>query len=315
MKLPIHLAWGVSIFIALQWVGMVNCPVKGPAQTTQLHIGLYARSITEPAGRKDSETTLNFLLKELLAAAKKQHRFNITDIKAILFDDIDGMRAALLLGDLDMIVAPPFLISKYFKRDELTMGFAGVLHNGQPDSILLIARADKGIASVENLSGKKILLLEDDELTEVFIDYLCLKQFKKSYKAILSAVERQQKASHIILDIYFNKADAGVVFRGAYELMAGLNPDVAKKVMVIESYPSKSRNVSFFRKDYPYAKEILVLAQTSFKEDARTKQILEIFRTSGLYPFNVEELGQFDEFYVDYQKLRHQAGLLPLTRK
>lgn len=274
---------------------------------SRLIMGFYAQSIAETASRSDIEVSLNFWAKELLAAeAKKQYQLDITQTQAVIFDDMTAMQQALRRGELDMVVAPPLTISKYFTRDELTTGFIGMLGENQPDSILLIARVDRGINSVADLKGKSIELLEGDELTETFVDYVFLKEFHKSYKTVLGSINQQTKASRIVLDIYFKKADAGVVFKGPFDVMAELNPDIANSIRILDSYPSLSRNVSFFRKNYAYAYQIKEIAQSSFKDNVRVKQILEIFKTPVLIEFDVNQLDQFDAYNDEYQKLKQK---------
>lgn len=276
-------------------------------EKSRLIMGFYAQSLVETASRSDIEVSLNFWAKELLAAeAKKQYQLNITESKSVIFDDMTAMQQAFRRGELDMVVAPPLTISKYFTRDELTTGFIGMLEGNQSDSIFIIVRADLGINNVADLKGKSFELLKGDDLTEIFVDYVFLKEFHKSYKAVLGSISQQSKASRIVLDVYFKKVDAGVVFKGPFDVMAELNPDIANKIHIVDSYPSLSRNVSFFRKDYIYAQQIKNIAKTLFKGNPRAKQILELFRTPELTEFDVNKLDQFDEFNKEYKKLKQK---------
>ena len=274
---------------------------------SRLIMGFYAQSLVETASRSDIEVSLNFWAKELLAAeAKKQYQLNISQSQAVIFDDMTAMQQAFRRGELDMVVAPPLTISKYFTRDELSTGFIGMLEGNESDSILIIVRADLGINNIADLKGKSFELLKGDDLTEIFVDYVFLKQFNKSYKTVLGALSQQSKASRIVLDVYFKKVDAGVVFKGPYGVMTELNPDIANKIHIVDSYPSLSRNVSFFRKDYVYAEQIRDIAKTLFKGNPRAQQILELFRTPELTEFDVNRLDQFDKFNKEYQKLKQK---------
>lgn len=277
------------------------------SHTDHLNIGFYTQSIVESASLSDIQVSLNFWAKEILAnEAKKKYKLNITQTQSLLFDDMTLMQQAFRNGELDMIVAPPLTISKYFKRDELTTGFIGMLEGNQSDSIYIIVRTDLGINTIAGLKGKSFELMKNDELTEMFVDYVFLKQFNKSYNAVLGAFSKQAKASRIVLDIYFKKVDAGVVFKEPYRVMTELNPDIANQIKILDSYPSLSRNVSFFRKDYVYAQQIKDVAKTMVKDNPRTKQILELFRTPELVEFEVKQLDQFDQFNKDYQTLKQK---------
>lgn len=299
-----RLLLGVWILAGIEQICLADDEI---ANIDHLIIGFYTQSITETASRKDIEVALNFWAKDFLAMeAKKKYQLNITHTQALLFDDMLAMQQALRKGELDLVVAPPLSISKYFSRDELTAGFIGLQEEGKSDSILLIARDDRGINSLADLKGKSFELLEGDELTEMFVDYVFLKQFHKGYKTILGSIDKQTKASRIVLDVYFKKVDAGVVFKGPYTVMTELNPDIANSIHILDSYPSLSRNVSFFRKSYAYAQQIRGIVQASFKDEVRIKQILEIFRTPELIKFDIKQLDQFDDFNKEHQKLKQK---------
>lgn len=273
----------------------------------RFHLGFYGHSISEVASRSDIEVSMNFWTKDLLAEESRKININLTEIKAILYDSMQEMREAMLKGELDMIVGPPLLISKYFKREELADGFTGMLEGKRDDNILLIARNTHNISDIKDLKGKRLLVLEDDEFSEIFIDTLFLKQFNTSYKKIASSVEQQIKASRVVLDIYFNKADAGVVYRNSYEVMIELNPDIANATKIIAEYPMKSKNFGYFVKGYPYAETMSKMAVNLFSKNSRSKQILEVFKTSELGYCSVQDLDGFDNYYNEYKKLKKLA--------
>ena len=273
----------------------------------RLMLGFYFQSITEMASRSDIEVSLNFWAKDLLAEEASKVNIHFTESRAILFDNMEDMHNAMLRGELDMVVGPPLLLARYFKRNELSDGFTGLLDGGRPDNLLLIARNDKNIQSVKDLQGKKLLMLADDEMADVFLDTLFLKQFSKGYKNIASAVEQQKKASRIVLDIYFKKSDAGIVYRNAYDVMVELNPDIANNIVILDKYPIRSRNFSYFVAGYPFAADLANMAISIFKNNPRAQQILDVFKTPELANCAVKELDEFDKFYAGYLKLnRHE---------
>lgn len=303
--MKIYLQIASAIIITLNYVECladVSQPIEG-----RFHLGFYGHSISEMASRSDIEVSLNFWTKDLLVEESKKLNINLTEIKAILFGSMQEMHDAMLHGELDMIVGPPLLISQYFKREELTDGFTGMLENKRDDNILLITRKNAAINGVKDLRGKRLLMLEDDQLAEVFVDTLFLKQFNRSYKSVVASAEQQTKASRIVLDIYFKKADAGVVYRNAYEVMTELNPDIIENTQIIEEYPMKSKNFGYFVKGYPYAEKMSKMAVNTFANNSRSKQILEVFKTSELGYCSVQDLDGFESYYNEYKKLKKRA--------
>jgi phosphonate transport system substrate-binding protein len=272
----------------------------------RLNMGYYANSITENANRTDVEISLNIWANELLQYEHKNNGFNISISKATLYDTMEDMRAAFDRGELDLINAPPLLISKYFKREELADGFIGVLPDHRQESIILIARDSLNIKNGKDLQGKRVEINENDQLAVIFLDSLMLNETHSSYKDGAVSILKQQKSDRIVLDVYFNKADAGVVYGSAYELMAELNPDIKNKVTIVKTYPIKARTFSYFRRDYPFINE-LHTGELKFIKTVRGKQIMEVFRTPDIDYCTVDDLGPFEQLNKDYLALKKQA--------
>lgn len=296
----------VSLFLCILIGGAASEADEPELRPTRFIMGFYANSITELATRRDIEVSLNFWAKDILQEQASKKMLQVTEAKAVLFDNMQEMRAAAKRGEVDLIVAPPLMIVRNFNRDELEDGFTGMLQDGKPDDILLVARKDKHLNSVSDLRGKHFVMPDNDEMVEAFIDDLFLQKLKLGYRKALATVDIEKKASRIMLDIYFNKADAGIVYRNAYEVVTELNPDVMDKIAIIDSHPTKSRNFSYFVNHYPYSKELQEIMTTAGNQSARGKQILEVFKTQTIVPCKVEELNAYAEFETKYQNLKHR---------
>lgn len=272
----------------------------------RLNLGYYFYSINETANRADVEVSLNFWVKDLFELEAKKLNFSITSSKAFLFDHIEDMKKAFEQGELDMIIAPPLLISRYFKRQDLGDGFAGVREGKKSDYVLLIVRTDKNIGGIKDLHGKRLVIQDNNELADIFLDTLTLKALGQSYKNMGLSIQHQNKSNRIILDVFFDKADAAVIYRSSYEIMAELNPEITNKIKILAEYPIKSKNFSYFRHNYPLIMELNAVAM-GFSKSARGKQILEVFKTPEIDYCNVADLDNFDKFYKDYLQLKQHA--------
>jgi phosphonate transport system substrate-binding protein len=85
--------------------------------------------------------------------------------------------------------------------------------------------------------------------------------------------------------------------------MIELNPDIKNKTTILAEYPIKSKNFSYFRKDYPLIDQ-LTKAAMAFPDNPRARQILEVFKTPDIDYCKVEELDSFDKFYKSYLQLK-----------
>lgn len=260
----------------------------------RLIMGFYYPSISDTVDRTDIEVSLTFWTQELTEETE------INESKAILFDSIETMRLAFENREIDMIIAPPLLIAKHFKRSDLADGFVGVRKKGSPNSLLLLV--NQKIKKLSDLRGKRLIIPENDELAEVFLQTFILKTFKQGYKQVFSEVFTNHKNNRVVLDLFFNKADAALVYESAFEVMSELNPQIKAKIQIMESYPVKSKNFSFFHKDYPL-KNILTEKALNYGEFPRARQILAVYKTPELDYCRVDDLKPFDNLYREFNKL------------
>ncbi len=89
--------------------------------------------------------------------------------------------------------------------------------------------------------------------------------------------------------------------------MIELNPQVAKKIKIIKTFPVNSTNYGYFHRDYNYQGE-LRKAVNKFDSEPRGKQVMEMLNTSGIATCKVDELKVFDDFYQTYLRLIKNHG-------
>ncbi|MGR9116564.1 MAG: PhnD/SsuA/transferrin family substrate-binding protein [Gammaproteobacteria bacterium] len=280
----------------LFWLMMVCCYPLGAEPGLRLNMGFYYPAINDTADRTDIEVTLTFWTQEITEET------DISESNARLYDTIDSMRDAFEGGEIDMIIAPPLAIARYFKREELADGFVGVREGGENNSLLLLANK-ASVKSLTNLRGKRLIMPENDELAEVFLDTLMLKTYRQGYKKVFSVIQPKRKINRIVLDLFFNKADAAMVYAGAFEVMAELNPQIKTRLKVLASYPVRAKNFSYFNRNYPL-RELLTKKAMSYGEFPRAKQLLAVYKTPELDYCRVDDLRMFDLLYQEYTQLK-----------
>ena len=280
----------------LLWVLLVGCFPLTAEPGGRMNMGFYYPSINDTADRTDIEVSLTFWTQEIT------EEVGIQESNAQLYDTIDSMREAFEQGKIDMIIAPPLAIARYFKREDLADGFVGVREDGADNSLLLLVNKDSA-ESLKDLRGKRLIMPENDELADVFLDTLMLKTFNQGYRDIFSVIQPKIKNNRIVLDLFFNKADAAMVYAGAFDVMAELNPQIKTKIKVLASYPVRAKNFSYFKRNYPL-RELLTKKAMNFGDFPRAKQILSVYKTPELDYCKVEDLQIFDELYQEYLRLK-----------
>ncbi len=293
----------ILFFAGLLGLANLSFAEEAEKKYARLNAGYYFKSINQLANRTDIEISLNYWGKEIFDEESKKHNFGITSSKSILFDSMEDMHKAFDQGELDMIVAPPFLITRYFKREELQDGFLGVLEGHKQETLMLIVRNDKNIDDIKDLHGKRLEMMESDEFAEMYLDTLTLKSLHKSYKNMGLSIQYNKKINLIILDIFFDKADAAMVYRSAFDIMAELNPAIRDKIKILKEYPLKGKNFSFFRRGYPLAEDF-TNSMVEFPKNPRGKQILEVFHTVDIDHCSLNDLDSFEQFDKEYNQLK-----------
>lgn len=287
--------------IALGWLlCLLFLPMAGaePAPAIpRLILGVYLPSLSNEANLSDIKLTLEYWIVEI------SKQFQVMDAHAEFFEDIDQLRQAFMEKRLDMVIAPPLEFVRRFDRNQLADGITGTVDTDGQSSLALLARKDE-IADFKALKGKKLLLPEGDELAKLYIETLSLRHAQIPSRVYFSSTASKKKNDSLILDLFFKQVDAVVVYRNFFEVMAEMNPQIRKQIAIVETYPLKTRNFAFFRKDYEFAERIFPTLD-KFEASPRGQQILQMFRSDRIAKSYVTDLQPIVDLYNEYLRLSH----------
>jgi ABC-type phosphate/phosphonate transport system substrate-binding protein len=261
-----------------------------------MKLGIFYPPISDTASRADVAVSFSLWVQEQAASV------GVRAADVMLYDSIDDMSAAFEAGAINMISAPPLTIALHFKRDSLSEGWIGLRAPGQFNSVIVVARTDKKINTIKDMRGKRLIMPDNHELADIFLDTLVLKSEHIPYKKLFSAITIEKKDKRILLDLFFDKADVAVVNEGAYELMKELNPQFIEKTKIIASYPTKSKSYMYVNKHYPFRQK-LVDNFLRISSSERGRQFLSLFQQELLEVCSVKDLDAYDE-------LNQEHGLL-----
>lgn len=277
---------------------------QSQAQTYRFFMGVYYPSITNLVTRTDFQVAINFWLEEFGPG------LGLQPIKAVLYDDVTSLKQAFESHELDFIMAPPILLAKHFQRGLLADGFVGTSVDGSAYGTALLVRQDQGIGDIKKLSGKRLLLPENDDLAALYLDSLMLKNYRKHYRQVFSQVQTKDKQSSVVLALFFKQADVGMSYLEIYNLMVEMNPQIKHSVAILATFPTKSPNYGYFHRDFPAdLRAKLTETVAELNHQPRSQQILNDLRMSSLIPCAVSELQQFDELVAEQLSL--EKGIKP----
>ncbi len=266
--------------------------------TPYLVMGLYYPSLSNISNKTDIQVSLNYWVDELTAHSE------VKGVESVMFENIHSLKTAFENREVDLVVAPPLLLSMYFNKHLLREAFIAVQFDGNldNDNLLIIARKDDDKKQT-SFKGKRLLLPKSDLFAKYFIDAEVMARYHKSSRHVFSQIQESSKNQRIILALFFNKADIGVVYESALTIMTELNPQISNRISILKKFPIKSRNYSYFHRDYPYQKQLKARA-SEFSSRTRGMQILEVFQASKIVPSYVADLKPFEYFYNTYLELK-----------
>jgi len=251
-------------------------------------MGWYYPTINAMVSRADFHSAVDLWIKEYDHSFKIKH----TDVK--LYDHIENMRADFDNRKLDMIIAPPLLIVNHFELKTLADGFTGESTTNEPFDIVVLARKASNIKTVSDFKNKRLVITDHDELGKVFLNSLVIPKFNQPYTQVFSSTHSLLKQNAIIHKLFFSEADVGVVYLETFNLMAELNPQIKKQLAIINRFPIKSPNYSYFHYKFPDTlRKQFIKTTLSFNNTLRSKEILNNFRLTSLIECTVESLAPF----------------------
>lgn len=164
----------------------------------------------------------------------------------------------------------------------------------------LLVNSSKNFTDLKSLKNGTINILSKSRyhVVSVWLDKL-LRDDKLSIKEnFFKNIVYDYKATNVVLPVFFNKSDAAIVSKSAFNLLCELNPQLRKTLKIIKRSPAivfgavsfDGRNNDKERKKFIY--DILI----DLHKEAYGKQMLDIFMVDRLIPFK-------DEYWQDYLKL------------
>lgn len=280
---------------------LFNLLATGPAPAADevVRIGFNVK-ITRDLNRADVQAALSLWAEELSS------KFDVPT-ESLFYDDMAVLRHDFDLGKVNFVIAAGMDFARYFKQNELAEGFRGALQ--QDHTLLLLTHRDAGIDDLKKLQGKRISLLKGDELSEVYLETLCLRHFQRPCAKVFNGIEMVANSNQLILRLVFGKADAVLSKRNGFETARELNPQVGRVAMELTRFPLKSSYYGLFNSRInPKMRKHTLERIPNMHQDVRGRQVLEIFKLDRLELVGSDELRPFYELLSEYEALLPAAA-------
>jgi ABC-type phosphate/phosphonate transport system substrate-binding protein len=256
------------------------------------------------------EIALRFWIEELVKEAKISYK------PLRVYDQLDAMRRDLDDGQINFIVASSMGIVVHFRKEDLADGFSG--YKSKPEDLLLVVRRDASIHSPVDLTGKRMALLESDELTDVYLPTLLMRAGLRADLSQLGAVTRLPNTAKQVYSLFFRNADAALIYRNSYETALSLNPQIGQRLQVLDAYTFKTRSpytALFSSRLSPEQRELMTDAALRLSDSPRGRQVLDLYRADLFERTRVEDLAPYRQLLQDYRTLRVTTEMAKKSKK
>lgn len=312
--------------LAWESASMKNCHLKvlikvGVLAALLLPSHFYAQEIVKPdsAGEKydaayafhkamlvetdmkDAKSAIGYWMKTL--AEKAGYK-----IQSLIYDDLDSLIADAKKGKIDLIYVAPQHYLKLTNTVETSLACVPIIGGKKTRKYLLLVRSDSPYSNIRDLKGKKLAVLQENNISLSYLNTLLLKDGQKEAYNFFSDIVEKRKYSQAILSVFFGQADACVVADFSFNIITELNPQIGKSLKAIASSPEYVHLVACFRKaSNENLKKLTLDAVFNFQNSNEGRQVLTLFKIEGLVPALASDITTIKSLMDEYEQLKKKV--------
>ncbi|WP_347986140.1 PhnD/SsuA/transferrin family substrate-binding protein [Methylomonas sp. AM2-LC] len=292
-RLPMQKVW-VGLLIMLCNV----CVFAQEASTEQtFRLGYYLKSYPDHK-YEDLQVAAHFMVEEI----GKQIGIETSVIE---FDNLDVMKQALADGNINFILSNSFVLVNYFDENEFAEGFKLNKSDSYYDSLIVLTRKNAGMDEVKSLQGKRLTLLENNQIIDAYMDVLAMQNFKKHYKTVFKVSNQESKSVQSILKLFFKQTDVVCVYHNFYKIAVDLNPQLNEQLQIIDHRDNIQQAIGFFSKSTPAEfRERVIEKVLMMNTLARGRQLFDLLKVDKAERATVDNLFETKKLVATYNSFK-----------
>ena len=225
---------------------------------------------------------------------------------AISFDNLTLMRKEFEQGKINFVLASSLILAKDFDNNQFANGFRFTKANNVFDTLAILTRKNEKLDNLNALQGKRLTVVENNQIADIYMETLSLTNFKKNYEATFKEIKKEKKSSQIILKLFFGKTDVICVYKNNYELASELNPQLEARLQIVSELKDIPQAIGFFHiNTQPAFREKVIAEIVNMDKYAKGQQLLEAIKLDRAVRANIDDLIATKNLYADYQRLKH----------
>lgn len=232
---------------------------------------------------------------------------------ALVYDSVEEVNQAFRKSKLD---AATVLMQEYLYIDKaVTCGpyLVSEKEGSFREQYVLLVQDDSNIRKLMDLRGLSISLYDhySSSMALPWLDLALYNEVSETVKSFFSEIKYSNKFSSVVLSVFFRKQDSCMVTMNGFKTMVDLNPQVGKQLRILIGSPMLIPSMFCFSEDMaPDLKDQIVDAILHSQETLGGKQILHIFKATGMKEVREKDIKESLELIAKIDLLRKQEGMV-----
>ena len=262
-----------------------------------------------------NETDARAAMKVWIKTVANEHHLTVHP-DPLIFGTIDELMDFCRTNPVDgvgMVTSEFVRLNRTMKFDRLGVGeYAGSI----TEEYLVLVRADSGIERLDQLQGRTLNVLNSPRtsLATVWLDTVLLKTTRKRCVDFFRQINDNNKASLVVLPVYFHQADACLTTKKSFKVMGELNPQLTKQLRVLAISPEfMPACFAFCASDDSPSRRQILKEMTRLNETPAGKQILTLVKADRIVEEPVSSLDSALELLAEHARLCGDTNQTKMT--
>jgi phosphonate transport system substrate-binding protein len=237
---------------------------------------------------------------KILAGELNKERKNAFDFEIVVCNNQTELNNNLK-SQFDLLYISPIEYLQLKKNFDIEPALVTETNNNYGDIYYLITNKKENKNEIRDLRDGIVFVLSNTEkqAASLWLDKI-LRDNKLPVKSkFFKKINYENKATNVVLPVFFKKANASVVSSSSFELLSDLNPQIEKDAQILKSSKPFIRAIFCFdgRSKDEKRKKFLLEYMLKIHQGAYGKQITELYMVDKLILFKKEYLENILELY------------------
>lgn len=283
----------------LAWLMAVPMPMPVARAEETIILGFHAAARREWT-RAEVRATFD------LFAAELSDKFRIP-VKIVHYDDVQDMQRDFDAGRLHGANTDALSFVRHFRIEDLAEGYVTMMKGGW--DLLLFAGRESAIRSPADFPGKRMVLLDQDSLGEIWLETLCLRHHGRACAEVFAEMRRVPNSNQALMRLFFAQSDLALVHGYGHDLAVEMNPQLGQGLRKVAQHHLPSQFFAFYhaRVDKDLRQRTLRVIPT-LHTYPRGRQLLDIFKIDHLEIATPDSLRPIIELERDHRQLKARGA-------